>query len=181
MIFQLRKETRMRIEEEMKLYYHTADKQLLLTKMRLSITGLQYFHAELNRLFFSNELKPVTVIKVPPVKSEYEGLRISAFFEDRTDPYIIGFYDDPAEMPPLQAVRILLHEMIHQYRTEKFPEEEDLIRNTPNHNDAFKKQELAHGINGETLTEAAEEIVTERLLKYFSANASAPFMGDMED
>lgn len=141
-------------------------KEANMHKRKLSITGLQYWHAELNRLLFNNELKPA-IIELKPDPEYAETFSEAAYTHTEAEPYLIIFYVNLANYEPLQALAILLHEMIHQYCRENGTEDAKTGRE---HNAAFMAAAEAHGLtpDGQELTAETAAMITDRLEKYFA-------------
>ena len=126
----------------------------------LDSSALQYWHAELNRMFFGGQLEPVIIRTIRGTAFSDE--EATAEFIENTDPFLICFYEndyDNAYSSDMYTLTVLLHEMCHQYVRENDLEDNDM------HGDVFKQVALDHGmkVNGYALSEEAQERIEARL------------------
>lgn len=128
----------------------------------MTIEQLQFFHAELNHMFFDGKLEPALVIN--PYDEEYYLSYeddTEADFVGTTDPFIIRFYFDVENHSDLYTVTVLLHEMIHQYCAENGIEDINLGE----HTERFRDISILHGLDqgGYKLTADAEAKIETKL------------------
>lgn len=123
--------------------------------------SLQFWHAELNKLFFNGELEPAIIQcwKIPPEDNENQ---IEAQLVNITNPFIIQFYFDIENENFLYTITVLLHEMVHQYCAEQGIEDMSII--TDKHTRAFKKAAEKHGLiqGGYALNDEAKTLIENR-------------------
>jgi len=123
--------------------------------------SLQFWHAELNKLFFNGELEPA-IIQCWEIPQEENEELIEAQLVPITDPFIIQFYFDIENEDFLYTITVLLHEMVHQYCAEQGIEDINSI--TDKHTRAFKKAAEEHGLmqGGYFLKEGAKSLIESR-------------------
>lgn len=128
---------------------------------------LQFFHGELNRLFFDGKLE-AAIISVKHTDTEQQD--ITASFVDGFDPVIIWFNKcyieeecDYCTDDMMFLLTILLHEMFHQ----KNHQDGITDMTEGEHNSNFKNS--VYGImnlNGYGLEDSTSEIILQRLTQY---------------
>jgi len=125
----------------------------------LSTAFLQFWHAELNKMFFDGELE-TAYIRIGPERED----ETVAEFEERTVPFMITFFEGPATCltDELFSIETLLHEMCHQY-----VREHELTEDDP-HGPEFVRVAESHGMKrgGYMLSDDARSRIGERLSLY---------------
>lgn len=122
---------------------------------------LQFWHAELNRMFFDGKLEPALVRIVEADHTDSYDNPIMGQFMHQCDPYLIVFWYDPSKESDIDTLSVLLHEMIHQYCAENDIEDME----DGEHNSAFMLEAKQHGlaIGGCILSDEASKTIRERL------------------
>lgn len=130
------------------------------------ISVLQYWHEDLNKMFFGGELGPALI--VPLNDEDNESGENEAVFSPLSEPFLIQFNrrtlvngDIFEDQFSEKILTILLHEMVHQYCEENWIES---IDDRGNHTSEFADQAAAHGLTsgGYRLSEDARACIVER-------------------
>jgi len=150
-------------------------------KIYRKILMLQFFHGELNRLFFKGKLE--SAIICPAIwldEDDWPDGEVTASTYTETAVFFIQFnvidletsedFDDD-----MFLITVLLHEMVHQYCREEGVEDID-------HGSNFVRRAVRHGLtqSGYKLTEQAKEKISERLRLYNLINPIAWKIEDFE-
>ena len=127
----------------------------------METVDLQYWHAELNKMFFNGELEPA-IINWFPRNTDEDG--IYADFFEQTKPFLIQFYIDLHGYIDIFLITILLHEMVHQYCSENHIDDTD----GEEHKAIFAEIAEQHGLRekGYALQESALKEIEKRLKVY---------------
>jgi len=122
---------------------------------------LQFWHAELNRLFFNGELEPALVHIDVADEHDDEEHPLAAFY-GRFNPFMITFYYDPIDEDKARTLGVLLHEMTHQYCAEH--DIEDMDENGE-HSSEFYRIASEHGLiyHGAVLSDEARANLLQRI------------------
>lgn len=122
---------------------------------------LQFWHAELNRTFFDGELEPA-LVHIDTEWEQDDNEPPLAIFCGRLNPFLITFYCDPSDMKEIEALEVLLHEMVHQYCAEHGIEDMD---DSGEHSSEFYRAASMHGLvyHGAVLSAEARENLTQRI------------------